>query len=104
MLGWPTSAVISWQYVSFAYLRMNSVDVGGGGVSTVTCGVSEGKCIASSGLRAMSIALTKYTTVSVVRRVSIAKCRSSSSSGVISDPLVVSLEIALAAWCFIPAR
>lgn len=79
-------------------MRMNAMVVGVAEVHTVSWGVSDGTCIASSELRALPIAKTKYSIALVVLSISIGKSGRSYSSGVVSVPLVVSLESASPAW------
>lgn len=76
---------------------MNPVVVGVAVVFTVLCGVSEGRCIASSRLVALLILSMKYMTMSVPSGVSIARSERLSSSGVEFAPLVGNLESALTA-------
>lgn len=80
---------------------MKWADVGVAGVPGVPLGVSEGTCIASSGLMTLLIVSTKCTIVSLLFSVSAAKIEILSSSGSTSAPLVGSLERATVTYCII---
>lgn len=97
VLGCPTSDVTVRQYVSFACSHMNSAVVDIGGVSIVSCSVPRGTCIFSSGLQPLVIVSIKWTSMSLMLGVLIAKSASSSSSGVASHLLVGNLESVSAA-------
>lgn len=83
---------------------MNFAAVVVAGVFAVPCGVSEGKCIASSVLMALIILSTKRMTASGPSGASISTSKSLSPNGVVYAPLVDSLEIASRFRCFMPVR